>query len=190
MITDKSDRHLYIGGSEANMVYMGYDTKTFIAWWESKLEGYEEDAPPSIPMAVGTILEHSVIDLYESINQVTGIREKQAIKGFARANTDYIIGNKVSDVKVTKKAKEWANKGKVPINYKRQLIHYLYVCELEAASIIAYQSDESLQENPFQELKGENLYEITVEISDKEIQTHHEKIQYLEWCKSLNIYPV
>lgn len=190
MITEKSDRHLFIGGSESNMIYMGYDTKTFKTWWESKLEGITDDSPPSIPMAVGTILEHSVIDLYESINQVKGIREKQAIKGFARANTDYVIGNKVSDVKVTKKAKEWANKGKVPINYKRQLIHYCYVLDLTEASIIAYQSDESLQENPFQELKQENLFEIPVVITEEEIQIHHEKIQYLEFCRDMNVYPV
>jgi predicted phage-related endonuclease len=190
MITSKQDRHLYIGGSEANMIYMRYNTKTFTEWWQGKLEGIADDSPPSLPMAVGTILEHPVIDLYEQVNNVTGIREKQMIKGFARANTDYIIGNKVSDVKVTKKAKEWAEKGKVPINYKRQLIHYLYVCELESASIIAYQSDESLQENPFQELKQENLFEIAVPITKEEIQIHHEKIQYLEFCRDMNVYPI
>ncbi|WP_010093105.1 hypothetical protein, partial [Ornithinibacillus scapharcae] len=113
-----------------------------------------------------------------------------SIKGFARANTDYIIGNKVSDVKVTKKAKEWANKGKVPINYKRQLIHYCYVCDLTEASIIAYLSDESLQENPFQELKQENLFEIPVVITEEEIQIHHEKIMYLEWCRDMGIFPI
>lgn len=190
MITETESRANFIGGSEANMIYMNYETKTFLNWWSEKLEGIHEESPSNLPMAVGTILEHEVIDLYESINQVTGIREKQAIKGFARANTDYLIGNKVSDVKVTKKAKEWANKGKVPINYKRQLIHYCYVLDLSEASIIAYQSDESLQENPFQELKAENLFEIKVPITKEEIQIHHEKIQYLEWCKSLNIYPV
>jgi predicted phage-related endonuclease len=190
MITETSDRHLFIGGSESNMIYLNYETKTFKEFWRGKLEGITEDSPPSIPMAVGTILEHSVVDLYESINQVTGIREKQAIKGFARANTDYIIGNKVSDVKVTKKAMEWANKGKVPINYKRQLIHYCYVLDLSEASIIAYQSDESLQENPFQELKAENLFEIDVPITKEEIQIHHEKIQYLEFCRDMNVYPI
>lgn len=190
MITETSDRHLFIGGSESNIIYLNYETKTFKEFWRGKLEGEVDSSPPNLPMAVGTILEHSVLDLYESINQVSGIREKQAIKGFARANTDYIIGNKVSDVKVTKKAMEWANKSKVPINYKRQLIHYCYVCDLTEASIIAYLSDESLQENPFQELKAENLFEIPVQITEEEIQIHHEKIQYLEWCKSLNIYPV
>jgi hypothetical protein len=190
MITETSDRHLFIGGSESNMIYLNYTTKTFLEWWKGKIEGIQDESPPNLPMAVGTILEHEVINLYENINQATGIREKQAIKGFARANTDYIIGNKVSDVKVTKKARQWANKGKVPINYKRQLIHYCYVLDLTEASIIAYQSGESLQENPFQELKAENLFEIEVPITKEEIQIHHEKIMYLEWCKSLNIYPV
>lgn len=190
MITVTSDRHLYIGGSEANMVYAGYDTKTFIEWWEGKLTGEEVSSPPSLPMAVGTILEHPVIDLYETINQVKGERDKQFVKGFARANTDYIVTPKISDVKVTKKAREWFEKGKVPINYKRQLIHYLYVTGLTEASIIAYQSDESLQENPFQELKQENLFEIPVVITEEEIQIHHEKIMYLEWCRDMGIFPV
>jgi predicted phage-related endonuclease len=190
MITSKQDRHLYIGGSEANLIYMNFDTKTFKEFWQGKLEGFVDESPPSIPMAVGTILEHSVINLYESINQVKGERDKQYIKGFARANTDYIIGHKVSDVKVTKKALEWHTKGKVPIQYKRQLIHYLYVTGLKNASIIAYLSDESLQENPFQELKEENLFEIPVIITEEEIQTHHEKIQYLEFCRDMNVYPI
>src|SRR5690606_7879424 len=97
-----------------------------------------------------------------------GLRDRQKIKGIARANTDYIIGNKVSDVKATGKAFEWFLKEKVPANYKRQLIHYMYVFELLQASIIAYQVDERLLADPFKPLKSTNLFEIPVPIKTKE----------------------
>ena len=80
-------------------------------------------------------------------------------------------------------------KGKVPLNYKRQLIHYLYVLDLKKASIIAYQTDDELIENPFKELSEKNLFEINVPITEKEINKHKQKIEYLEHCKELNIFP-
>jgi predicted phage-related endonuclease len=189
MITETQDRHLFIGGSECHIIYMNYHTKTFREFWHNKLEGIVEESSPNRDMAVGTILEESVIDLYESLYQVKGERGIQQIKGFARANTDYIIGNKVSDVKVSKNAKKWHDKGKVPLQYKRQLIHYLFVTGLEKASIIAYQADEALKENPFVELSKENLYEIEVPITDADIQEHSRIITYLEWCRDMGIYP-
>src|SRR5690625_7986175 len=131
MITTTSDRHLYIGGSEANMLYLNYETKTFKNWWSNKLTELPQDYFTNKAMSVGTILEHDILDLYESVNQVKGIREESKVKGIARANTDYILGDKVSDVKATSKAFEWFISGKVPINYKRQLIHYCYVCGLK-----------------------------------------------------------
>jgi predicted phage-related endonuclease len=189
MITETQSRANFIGGSEANNMYLNYNTKTFVEWWKTKLEGIVEDSLPNQSMAIGTILEHEVIDLYEQIYGVSGIREEQMIKGFARANTDLILDNKVSDVKVSKNAKKWADKGKVPLQYKRQLIHYLFVTGLEKASIIAYQADEVLKENPFVELSAENLYEIEVPITDAEIQEHSRIITYLEWARDMGIYP-
>ena len=189
MITDTSDRFLYIGGSEANMIYMNYHTKTFREWWYKKLEKITEEIPTNQYMEVGTILEEAVIDLYERLNNVKGIRSKQAIKGIARANTDYIQGDKVSDVKVTKHASEWHKKGRVPIHYKRQLIHYCYVLGLNKASIIAYQTNNNLINNPFQELDEDNLYEIEVPITSKEIEIHRQKLEYLEFCRDMNVFP-
>lgn len=171
------------------MIYLNYETKTFKNWWSKKLAGINEDSFNNISMSVGTILEHEVIDLYESIHGVKGFRDKSEVKGIARANTDYILHDKVSDVKVSKKAAEWYMKGKVPLNYKRQLIHYLYVLDLKKASIIAYQTDDELIENPFKELSEKNLFEINVPITEKEINKHRQKIEYLEYCRELNIFP-
>lgn len=189
MITTTSDRHLYIGGSEANMIYLNYETETFKKWWSEKLTGIKNDSFTNLSMSVGTILEHEVIDLYESVHGVKGIRDKSAVKGIARANTDYIIHDKVCDVKVTKKAVDWYLKGKVPLNYKRQLIHYLYVFDLKKASIIAYQIDDEMLNNPFQQLNENNIFEIPVPITVKEIQIHRQKLEYLEYCRDLNIFP-
>lgn len=189
MITTTSDRHLFIGGSEANMIYMNYETKTFKNWWSKKLSGLPEDDFTNKYMAVGTILEHEIIDLYELVNGVKGIREKQAIKGFARANTDYLVNGKVSDVKATGKAFEWFVNEKVPINYKRQLIHYCYVLELEKASIIAYQVGDELLDYPFENLDSEKLFEISVPITQKEIEEHRKRIEFLEHCRDINIFP-
>lgn len=189
MITNKQDRSEFIGGSEANYIYLNYHTDSFKAWWYNKLMGLEDAPFNNLNMAVGTILEHEVLDLFEQINNVQGKRDQTEVKGIARANTDYIIGNKISDVKVSKKAKQWHDKGKVPINYKRQLIHYLYVCNKEKASIIAYQCDEDLLQNPFQTLTEGHLYEIEVQITQEEINAHREKIEFLEYCKGLGIYP-
>lgn len=189
MITTTSDRYKFIGGSEANMIYANYETKTFKNWWAKKLSEMPEDNFTNKSMAVGTILEHDIIDLYESVNQVKGIREKQAVKGIARANTDYVIDGKVSDVKATSKAFEWFINEKVPVNYKRQLIHYLYVLGLEKSSIIAYQVNGELLDYPFNQLEEESLFEINVPISAKEIDEHKQRLDFLEHCRDINIFP-
>ncbi len=189
MITTTNDRHKFIGGSEANMIYLNYKSKTFVKWWSEKLAGVPSEPYNNLSMSVGTILEHDVVDLYESVHGVKGIRDKQEIKGIARANTDYIISGKVSDVKVTTKAFEWYLKDKVPLNYKRQLIHYLHVFDYDQASIIAYQVDDGVMENPFGELSQGRLYEIEVPISAKEIEEHKKKLEYLSFCKEMNIFP-
>lgn len=189
MITQTSDRANFIGGSEMAYMYASYHTETFRTWWKSKLEGIPLESPSNPSMTVGTILEYDVIDLYERLNGVQGLRDQQATKGIARANTDYIQGDKVSDVKVTSKAFEWFLKDRVPIQYKRQLIHYRYVMDLSKSSIIAYQTTDSLMQDPFQELDPSLLYEIEVEITDEDIRTHQEKLDYLEYCRDMNIYP-
>lgn len=189
MITTISDRFKYIGGSEANMIYQNYETKTFINWWSKKLTGLPDNTFTNKSMAVGTILEHDILDLYESINDVKGIREEQLIKGIARANTDYILGDKVSDVKATYKAFEWFITEKVPVTYKRQLTHYRYVFELKKASIIAYNVDDDLLDYPFNELNPYKLFEIDVPITDKEIKEHRQRLEYLEHCRDMNIFP-
>ncbi len=171
------------------MIYMNYETNSFVKWWSAKLSESPSESFTNKHMSVGTILEHDIVDLYESVNGVKGLRDRQKIKGIARANTDYIIGNKVSDVKATGKAFEWFLKEKVPANYKRQLIHYMYVFELLQASIIAYQVDERLLADPFKPLKSTNLFEIPVPIKTKEIIEHKQRIDYLEHCKEMSIFP-
>jgi len=189
MITETASRANFIGGSEANMIYMGYDTKTFKQWWQTKIEGIDEESPHNLHMAVGTILERDVLDLHESIHGTTGERDGCSIKGIARANTDYVTNDKVSDVKVSTKAQEWHKKGKVPIQYRRQLIHYCYVLNMSQASIIAYQSSEELLNNPFIDLSENDLYEIEVEIKESDIKKHQQIIEYLELCKENGLYP-
>jgi len=189
LITTTSDRHLYIGGSEANMIYQNYNTATFKKWWSQKLSGFPQQTFKNINMNVGTILESDVIDLYERIHNIEDERDKQGIKGIARANTDYILDVKVSDVKVTGKAFEWFLKDKVSINYKRQLIHYMYVMDKLEASIIAYQADDELLDLPFQKLDENRLFEIYVPIKSEEIEIHRQKLEYLEFCRDMNIFP-
>ncbi len=184
------NRESFIGGSEANMLYANYDTKTFIKWWEHKLTGFPTPSFTNINMSVGTILESDIIDLYEAKHRVSGERDLQKIKRFARASTDYILDDKVADVKASNKAFEWFLNDRVPINYKRQLIHYLYVFGLNRASIIAYQVDDNVLREPFSELDPNKLFEIEVPITEKEILTHKTKLEYLEYCKSMNIFPV
>lgn len=190
MITTVSDRNQFIGGSEANMLYANYHTKTFQSWWASKLSEAPSDSFTNKAMSVGTILEHDIIDLYEMVHGVKGIRDAQEVKGMARANTDYILDQKVSDVKATSKAFEWFISESVPINYKRQLIHYMYICELSEASIIAYQVDADLLDAPFQPLDKDKLFEIPVVITQEEIDEHRIRIEFLEHCKEMNIFPV
>lgn len=183
------DRESFIGGSEANMIYANYNTKTFIKWWEHKLTGLPKQNFTNKAMSVGTILESDVLDLYERVHGVVGLRDSQSIKGIARASTDYILNDKVSDVKATTKAFEWFINEKVPINYKRQLIHYCYVLGLEKASIIAYQVDDELLDYPFDDLQEEYLFEINVPITEKEILIHKNKLEFLEHCRDIKIFP-
>lgn len=189
MITTTNDRSNYIGGSEANMIYMNYHTKTFVDWWSKKLSGTPENSFSNKFMDVGTILEHDIIDLYEEREGVKGVREASEVKGIARANTDYIIGKKVSDIKATGKAFEWFIKEIVPKNYVRQLTHYMYVFGLKEASIIAYQVDDSVLADPFSELCPNKLFEIPVIVTDEDIKEHRQRIEYLEHCKDMSIFP-
>ncbi|GGJ86201.1 hypothetical protein GCM10007063_05890 [Lentibacillus kapialis] len=189
MITSTNDRYKYIGGSEANMIYQNYESKTFVNWWAKKLSELPGDEFTNKSMSVGTILEHDILDLYESVYHVQGEREAQKIKGIARANTDYILGDKVSDVKATYKAFEWFLKEKVPIHYKRQLIHYVYVFELNKASIIAYQVDDETADYPFNDLDPDKLFEIDVPITKKEVTEHKQRLDYMEHCREMNIFP-
>lgn len=184
------NRQNFIGGSEANTIYLNYNTKTFKKWWEHKLTGFPTRSFNNINMSVGTILESDILDLYESINQVKGKRDVQEVKGFARASTDYILNDKVSDVKATTRAFEWFINERVPIAYKRQLVHYCYVLGLKKASIIAYQVNDDTLKQPFSELDKNKLFEIPVKITKKDIQTHKNKIEYLEYCREMNIFPV
>src|SRR5690554_3223120 len=140
-MTVKTDRELYIGGSEANYIYLNYNSKTFQTWWSYKLAGIPREAPTNRNMEVGTILEHEILDLYEEMNGVKGKRGLSKVKGIARANTDYILGDKVIDVKASNSAFEWFLTGTIPIHYRRQLIHYCYVFGKDKASILAYQME-------------------------------------------------
>src|SRR5699024_952852 len=169
--------------------YANYNTKTFIKWWEHKLTGFPKRNFTNKSMSVGTILEDEILDLYEQVYGVYGERNYQSIKGMARANTDYLLGDKVSDVKATTKSFEWFLSGRVPINYKRQLIHYCYVIGLNKASIIAYQVNDDTLNIPFTELDHRKLYEIPVKITDKDIQKHKTKLDFLEHYRDLNIFP-
>lgn len=184
-----SNRNDFIGGSEANMLYLNYNTKTFINWWSKKLTDLSDDGFINKSMSVGTIIESDIVDLYESINQVKGKRDVQEIKGIARASTDYILNDKVIDIKATNKAFEWFLRGTVPINYRRQLLHYCYVLGLNKASIVAYQVDEDLLDNPFIKLDKNKLFEIPVKITKQDLATHKVKLDFLEHCKQLNIMP-
>lgn len=188
-MTVKTNRELYIGGSEANYIYMNYETKTFQTWWAYKLAGIPRESPTNRNMEVGTILENEIIDLYEKVNNVKGKRGLSKVKGIARANTDYIINDKVIDVKASNLAFEWFLTGTIPIHYRRQLIHYCYVFELNKASILAYQVDDSLLVNPFQKLDEKRMFEIDVKITLDSLKEHEQRLKYLEKCREENKFP-
>ena len=188
-MTVKTNRELYIGGSEANYIYMNYETKTFQTWWAYKLASIPRESLTNRNMEVGTILENEILDLYEQIHNVKGKRGLSKVKGIARANTDYILNNKVIDVKASNQAFEWFLRGTIPIHYRRQLIHYCYVFELNKASILAYQVDDSLLVNPFKELDEKRMVEIDVEITDKLIKEHQRRLNYLEECRREYKFP-
>ena len=188
-MTVKTDRELYIGGSEANHLYLNYESKTFRDWWSYKLAGIPQESQPNRNMEVGTILEDEILDLYETVHGVKGERGLSKVKGIARGNTDYILNDKVIDVKASNQAFEWFLRGTIPIHYRRQLIHYCYVFELKKASILAYQVDDSLLVNPFQELDEKRMVEIEVEVTDKLIKEHEIRLQYLEKCREKYVFP-
>ena len=183
------DRELYIGGSEANYLYLNYESKTFKDWWSYKLAGIPQESQPNRNMEVGTILEDEILDLYERVNNVKGERGLSKIKGIARGNTDYILNDKVIDVKASNQAFEWFLRGTIPIHYRRQLIHYCYVFGLNKASILAYQVDDSLLVNPFQELNEKLMFEIDVKITLDKIKEHEIRLQYLEKCREKYEFP-
>src|SRR5690606_15117951 len=172
-----------------NYIYMNYGTKTFQTWWAHKLAGIPLDSPTNRNMEVGTILEDEILDLYERVNNVKGKRGLSKVKGIARANTDYIIDGKVIDVKASNLAFEWVLTGTIPIHYRRQLIHYCYVFELNKASILAYQVDDSVLVNPFQKLDEKRMSEIDVKITLDSLKEHEARLQYLEECREKYVFP-
>ena len=78
MITETSDRHLYIGGSEANNIYLNYTTKTFLNWWSEKLNIPEFTPRLALQLwgtEVGRVAFHDVIWILSILNKLRDTSE-------------------------------------------------------------------------------------------------------------------
>src|SRR5690606_39607899 len=55
--------------------------------------------------------------------------------------------------------------------------------------ILAYQVDDSLLVNPFQELDEKRMFEIDVLITLDKLEEHEARLQYLEECREKYVFP-
>ena len=108
MIKDK-DRTGYIGASDTKYVMMGWDTKTFQAWWQSKI-GMDDGEVDNIYTLTGNLYEPLILD-FLNVEE----RNRQIIIGRLRVNLDGETEDKVIEVKTYNYIRGW----KKPKNVKK-----------------------------------------------------------------------
>ena len=65
------DRRFYIGGSDASKVLGNHNTKTYKAWWLSKLGISDHTSSDNQYTAAGTRYEHPILDCYATTTETT-----------------------------------------------------------------------------------------------------------------------
>jgi hypothetical protein len=180
----------YIGGSDANRLYGSFETKTFKDFWNERLTGIKLNEFNTNDTAVGNIMEHRVMDelgidpAYRDIF----VKKEGTIAGI---NTDALTPDAYDEIKTAlpKLPYKWLNGRAISVNYRRQLMHGLYVTGRILGRLHVLPMTEQEKKNPFGlNIKG-RVVTFEFEVKDFNMEEHHRRIMYLTKCFSEKIQP-
>ena len=137
MITNH-DRSRWFGASDTATIMGNWGTKTFAKWWTVKL-GVTEQTYHSIPMDVGNIMEHAIID---KVGEITGRHIKKGRRALylprlrLRVNYDGLLPDCVVEIKTTARPFKSA-----PKNYWMQCQVLMFRTRRSRCELWAYEVD-------------------------------------------------
>lgn len=182
MIDPNHSRVGRIGGSDAKYLYSGRDTYTFSKWWMEKLGLINPSNFNNIYTAVGTILEEVILDRMGIPLNCRNLNFK--LEGtIAAVSTDAFQDGILHEAKTIK---NFDKKGKIPLDYKRQLIHGAVVTG--ATNTVIHFLLVNDYDNLFNNADAE-IISIDFEPSKEEIDEHMEKIMYFTKCYDDDVWP-
>ena len=192
MISQQESRERYIGGSDANMVYMNYDTQSFKNWWSYKITGIKLFELKGMHITLGNIIEDYVLDHIGLDRKYRGVKKMHPELKYVGCNTDGLEEDPIILHEVKKMMPQKAQKimlgSKLPIAYRRQVGHSIWVTGAEKAKIHMLEIDEEGEYNPWGIDMGSNLY--TIEMGQElDIEEHKRRILYLTDCFDNGITP-
>ena len=180
MIDHNISREMYIGGSDANMLYMNYSTDTFRKWYAYKLTGIRKKLN-GLHFDVGSILESEILKSLRIPK--TSWNRKVMLTEHIGVNTDSIHENKVIEVKAVKYSQvfKWLQSD-ISINYRRQIMHSLYVTKLDKALFYAAGLKDEEKENPFNIDFSGKIFKWEYTRSDFDFDEHEIRLNYIVFC--------
>lgn len=201
MVEGGFNRSRYIGGSDANMIYMDYGGKTFRMWWAEKLTGIRRYVLDNIHLRAGTVLESEIADELGIPLDARGIRVTPKKGEIAGVNTDALetMWRDGKECKILHEIKtalydslfKWLHaKDGVSINYRRQCLHGMYVTGAELALVHVLPMTIEEKENPFLcRILAEKIHTFRYTRDDFDFVEHGARLDYLTHCFNEHLTP-
>lgn len=181
MISERSV-YGYIGGSDANRLYGSFGTKTFRDFWQERTSGIKLNQFDTLDTAVGNIMESRVADEVGIPAECRDVFLKKE-GTIAGCNFDGLT-DVVHEIKTALPdyVAKWVFGRKVSANYRRQLMHAMYVSGTKMALLHVLPMSKGQKENPFMlDIKGKV---VTFEFPESEfdMEEHDRRVRYLTKC--------
>lgn len=194
MIIDSSDRRRFIGGSDMNYVYGSYGSRSFKDWWGEKVTGVKAYKLGGKYIDTGTLLEASILEelgIDEKYWSIKVIKEG-TISGVNTDAFEYDIDDPIiHEVKTAgiEKAGKWMMGYSLPIGYRRQVYHAMWVCGCRRGKIHVLGIKDDEYDNPFAIDMDSRIYSFDLSIDDFDIGEHVMRIGFLTECFNDHIIP-
>jgi len=195
MVRDKESRVAYIGGSDMSFIYGSFDVPTFQSWWKQKVTGLKIYNIRNDYTIAGNLLEEDILREAGVPEICWGIKKEK--KGtIAGVNTDALEDEDdgvltVHEAKTAKRKKAWTwlIGYAIPIGYRRQVYHAMWVCRANKGKIHVLGLDDEEYDNPFGvEAKG-RVFTFDLDIGEFDVEEHERRIGYLSECYEEKVNP-
>lgn len=187
---DQRNVYGYIGGSDANRIYGSFETSTFRQWWDERLTGIKLNEFNTLDTSVGNIMESRIMDeigidpIYRNV-----FKKKEGT--MAGINTDALTPCAYEEIKTAlpKYVLKWLYGKAISVNYRRQVMHGLYVTGRVLGRLHVLPMTEREKKNPFNlDIRG-RVVTFEFRSADFDMEEHDRRIMYLTKCFSEKIRP-